>query len=1019
MLEKAQLQSFLQDQEANLNFKALEKIGGLKGLLAGLETDALAGLPSDNATLLDRKAKFGENIFPTLKIKTWFELFMESFEDSTILILIGSAFLSLAIGLYEQRAGSWIEGSAILAAVLIVAVVTSTNNYFKEKQFQKLNAAKDDISIPTIRNGNVQHVNIKDLVVGDIVKLNAGDRIPADGVMIEGSDVCCNESSLTGETDDKPKGVPGNEDSEDSFLYSGTTLSSGVCVMVICAVGVESKWGKIKARLSHESADTPLQEKLSDLADQIGYFGMGAAVLTFGAMMFVWWYYPKSEPESVVDAALKAFIMAVTIVVVAVPEGLPLAVTLSLAFSSKKMMQDNNLIRSLAACETMGNATNICSDKTGTLTMNKMTVVDSWIAGKFHMGVPFGSEVNEKVKTLISEGLSVNSTANLVRNEDSTVTVLGSKTEGALLSMVEEKFGGDYRKLRSAGFKTSRGDRLFTFSSSRKCMSVLQKLPSGVRVFCKGAGETILAKCNRVLYADGSVRTLSDADRTEIFECILNMGRRSLRVIGLAHNDINTSGGDLENDEVLENGLIFDALFGIKDPLRPDVPEAVKICQNAGIVVRMVTGDNIETAKAIATECGILTEGGVAIEGPEFRKLTPAALDSLLPRLQVLARSSPLDKFTLVSRLNGYDLPTNAEEWSAAHPQLSFEQDRDNVLPGYKDEWEKSRPEGGEVVGVTGDGTNDAPALKAADVGLAMGLSGTEVAKDASDIIILDDNFASIVKAVLWGRSVFDNIRKFLQFQLTVNIVALTFTFVSAITGHAPPLNAVMMLWVNMIMDSLGALALGTEPPSLDLLQRLPYKRNASLISRVMWRNIIIQSLFQIAILGYTLTNGHEHFGVTKGSIEHYTVVFNLFVFLQIFNQFNARSIGNDFDVFKGLFRNRIFLSIVVFTCASQYFLVTYGGSFVKTTPLTQDQWVKTVSLGSLSLTLGGIMRLFPIPENQSDFAQPATAQARNKQGGQSTKSNGLSLIVWLILVSSLPAVAILQFFPQWLGQFK
>jgi magnesium-transporting ATPase (P-type) len=381
---------------------------------------------------------------------------------------------------------------------------------------------------------------------------------------------------------------------------------------------------------------------------------------------------------------------------------------------------------------------------------------------------------------------------------------------------------------------------------------------------------------------------------------------------------------------------------------------------------------------------------GLAMLGEDFRKLTPAQLDAILPRLQVLARSSPEDKHILVQRLNGGLMPETEEEWLAIHPGKNYATQRDLLLPGYKEEWAASRGGVGEVVGVTGDGTNDAPALKAADVGLSMGLSGTDVAKKASDIIIMDDNFSSIVKAVLWGRSVFDNIRKFLQFQLTVNVVALTITFMAAVAGYQPPLNAVMMLWVNLIMDTMGALALGTEPPSLELLDRRPYRRDASLISRPMWRNILCQATYQLIVLVYLLNRGPQLFFCEDGSRQHFTIIFNAFVFCQVFNEFNAREIGDRFDPTKSLSQSPMFLMVIAFTVVAQWLIVEYGADFTQTYPLNWEEWKFTVSLGAGSLPVGFIMRMIPVTEAPHSFAGIERKNARR---------SGKSLLTYLLLV--------------------
>ena len=498
---------------------------------------------------------------------------------------------------------------------------------------------------------------------------------------------------------------------------------------------------------------------------------------------------------------------------------------------------------------------------------------------------------------------------------------------------------------------------------------------------------------------------------------------------------------------------MLDAVVGIIDPLRGDVKDAVKTAQGAGVMVRMVTGDNIITACAIATQCGILTGKGemmskeryltlkgtpeleailpktMAIEGPAFRDLTPKQADMLLERCQVMARSSPDDKYLMVTRLNGHGMPKDEKEWKDLHPNLDYNEMKDKILPGYEEEWKSTRPNGGHIVGVTGDGTNDAPALKASDVGLSMGITGTQVAKNASDIVILDDKFSSIVKAIMWGRSVYDNIRRFLQFQLTVNVVALVLVFIGSVAGYDPPLNAVMMLWVNLIMDTLGALALGTEAPTPDLLDRKPYLRDAPLVSKPMWRNILCQSLFQLIMLnvllffgaklfdvndgnwcqnfevqegeekkeysegkecgGFTaLCAGYEHNGVCFDELfkvqepgfekdclkcmgndyTHFTIIFNAFVFCQIFNEFNARSIGSDWNCYRGILQSKMFGLVIIMTLGLQVFIVGVGGEFTRTIMLSGSQWWQSIVLGLISFPVGFAMRFIPMEEDPDTF---------------------------------------------------
>ena len=696
-------------------------------------------------------------------------MFFESFEDETLKVLIGAAILSLVIGLWTDFkthyntekhsfqhisgitsflacftwiSSGWIEGGAILLAVMVVAVVTASNNYNKESQFRQLNAKKEDIKVLVKRSDTLKNIQISEVVVGDLVRLTTGDKIPADGVFIEGNDVKTSETALTGESNEQPKSVM-----VDPFLLSGTTMSSGECTMLVTAVGENSRWGKIRAGLEIEERPTPLQEKLEVVADQIGNVGKVAAAATFIAVVGMNYFDESTRPMAegtstplpIFDCILKAFILAVTIVVVAVPEGLPLAVTLSLAYSTKKMMNDNNLIRKLDACETMGNATNICTDKTGTLTMNRMTVVEGWFGDVVKT---YSAEVSSSKKSshidlvksdlnaIVSEHIILNcvynSTTVLLQDEKTKETVVhGNKTEGALLIFIKHCFNVD-----KSEYPRKDSDTLFTFTSSRKRMSALitGSKKNEATLYCKGASEVIVDLCSKFTDDKGIEVKLTETKRKELKQLINSMAQKQLRTICLAHRVVAVNNKAV-SAEALENELTLDAIVGIKDPLRPDVIQAIKECQRAGIFVRMVTGDNVETAKAIASECGIYTTGGDVMEGPEFRKLTPAQLDAKLPTLQVLARSSPEDKLLLVSRLNGR-LPKNENEWKEKHPEGNWKTQRDLLLPGYEEEWKASRARGlnlyEEVVGVTGDGTNDGPALVAADVGLSMGIAGTE-----------------------------------------------------------------------------------------------------------------------------------------------------------------------------------------------------------------------------------------------------------------------------------------------------
>lgn len=1013
---KATIANINEPQSRETNLKCLREIGGASGLAGLLQTNVETGVSPDEVAT--RREVYGCNSLPASPRKSWFQLFVDTFDDDTLQILIVAAVVSLAVGIYDDPTTGYIEGVAILAAVLIVSVVTACNDYQKETQFRELSKANDEVDNIVIRGGKVIKLPTAEIVLGDIVHIEAGDSIPCDGLLIRTDSLEVDESALTGEPIDIEKDLV-----DDPFLLSGCIATAGTATFIAIAVGKDSQWGVIKAHLEKEQDDTPLQEKLDYMAGVIGNVGTAAAVATFIAMMAIKIFV---KPEYLDDVttfghALDAFIIGVTIVVVAVPEGLPLAVTIALSYSTKKMLADNNLIRHLDACETMGNATNICSDKTGTLTENRMTVVKGIFANVAHEDTAHATtsaNISKEATEIVLQGIATCSTARILDGPKTDTAVetecaytryqvVGNKTEAALLLLAQSPFfdGDDHAQRRAdANFGNPGGSRLFPFSSKRKRMSVLVNKNNEWTLHHKGAGEIVLKQCSSYLDADGSIKPMSDAKRKELENTISTYASDALRCVAIAHRaNVGSLLGNPETATVedceknCEHDMVLDALVGIVDPLRDDVVDAVKTCQDSGIFVRMVTGDNLETAIAIAKQAGILTGDGLSMIGEEFRKLTPAQLDEILPKLQVLARSSPEDKHILVGRLNGALMPKTKEEWMEAHPGKDFETEKDLLLPGYYDEWAASRNGVGEVVGVTGDGTNDGPALKAADVGLSMGISGTDVAKNASDIIIMDDNFSSIVKSVLWGRSVFDNIRKFLQFQLTVNVVALSITFLSAVVGYKPPLNAVMMLWVNLIMDTMGALALGTEPPSPDLLGRRPYKRDASLITLPMWRNIFIQSSYQLGLLIFLLMRGPEIFNCENGTTHHFTIIFNAFVFCQVFNEFNAREIGDVFSPFKKLNQSPMFLAVVVFTVGAQWFIVEYGGDFTQTSRLSLDEWKITCALGAVTIPVGLIMRLIPVNEDPDSFSGLETSEPKK------ASNSGM----WLVAAISAAIIAV------------
>ncbi|XP_076124820.1 plasma membrane calcium-transporting ATPase 4 isoform X2 [Alosa pseudoharengus] len=914
----------------------------------------------------------------------------------------------------ESQAG-WIEGAAILISVVIVVLVTAFNDWSKEKQFRGLqNRIEQEQKFTVIRKGQVIQIPVAEIVVGDIAQIKYGDLLPADGVMIQGNDLKIDESSMTGESDQIKKSLD-----KDPMLLSGTHVMEGSCRMVVTAIGLNSQTGiiftllgageeeekkvkkgkkqgppenrnkaktqdgvalEIQPLKSEEGAEleekeekeekevkrvnvtkkekSVLQGKLTRLAVQIGKAGliMSALVVVILILYFVidtfavqGLSWTKECTPIYIQFFVKFFIIGVTVLVVAVPEGLPLAVTISLAYSVKKMMKDNNLVRHLDACETMGNATAICSDKTGTLTMNRMTVVQAYIGSTHYPSVPDPEAIKPETLEVLVNSISINSayTSKILppEKEGGLPRHVGNKTECSLLGLVLD-LKRDYQPIREE-VPEEKLYKVYTFNSARKSMSTVLKNTDrpGYRMYSKGASEIVLRKCSQILDSSGVAKPFKPKDRDEMVRKVIEpMACDGLRTICVAYRDFP---GEVEpnwdNEAEILNDLTCIAVTGIEDPVRPEVPDAINKCQRAGITVRMVTGDNINTARAIATKCGILqpNEDFLCMEGKEFNRqirndkgeVEQERLDKVWPKLRVLARSSPTDKHTLVKGII-----------------------------------DSTVGETRQVVAVTGDGTNDGPALKKADVGFAMGIAGTDVAKEASDIILTDDNFTSIVKAVMWGRNVYDSISKFLQFQLTVNVVAVIVAFTGACITQDSPLKAVQMLWVNLIMDTLASLALATEPPTESLLLRKPYGRNKPLISRTMMKNILGHAVYQLVIIFTLLFAGEKIFDIDSGRnsplhappSEHYTIIFNVFVMMQLFNEINARKIHGERNVFESIYRNPIFCSVVLGTFAIQIVIIQFGGKPFSCTALTIDQWLWCVFIGVGELLWGQLISAVP-----------------------------------------------------------
>ncbi|XP_033858342.3 plasma membrane calcium-transporting ATPase 3b isoform X2 [Acipenser ruthenus] len=1001
--------------------KVEESYGDVYELCRRLNSSPTDGLSDNPSDLEKRRQVFGQNFIPPKKAKSFLALVWEALQDVTLIILEIAAIISLGLSFYQPPGGEtevcgdvsggaedegeaeagWIEGAAILLSVVCVVLVTAFNDWSKEKQFRGLQSRIElEQKFTVIRNANLIQIHVAEIVVGDIAQVKYGDLLPADGVVIQSNDLKIDESSLTGESDHVRKSVE-----KDPMLLSGTHVMEGSGRMVVTAVGVNSQSGIIFTLLGagegeeeeeekkekkakkqdgavamemqplksaeggeveekekkksnvNKKEKSVLQGKLTKLAVQIGKAGLVMSAITVIILVLyfvietfviegrVW--LTECTPVYV-QYFVKFFIIGVTVLVVAVPEGLPLAVTISLAYSVKKMMKDNNLVRHLDACETMGNATAICSDKTGTLTTNRMTVVQSHVGEVTYREVPGPGVLSPAILDVLVSAIAVNSayTTKILPpdQEGGLPKQVGNKTECALLGFVQD-LHRDYQAVR-VQIPEEKLYKVYTFNSVRKSMSTVVCLPEGgFRLYSKGASEIILKKCSSILTASGEPRLFRPRDRDEMVKKVIEpMACEGLRTICIAYRDFTgTPEPDWDSESDIVGELTCICVVGIEDPVRPEVPEAIRKCQRAGITVRMVTGDNINTARAIAAKCGIIQAGEefLCIDGKEFNRrirnekgeIEQERIDKIWPKLRVLARSSPTDKHTLVKGIID-----------------------STVL------------EQRQVVAVTGDGTNDGPALKKADVGFAMGIAGTDVAKEASDIILTDDNFSSIVKAVMWGRNVYDSISKFLQFQLTVNVVAVIVAFTGACITQDSPLKAVQMLWVNLIMDTFASLALATEPPTESLLLRRPYGRNKPLISRTMMKNILGHAVYQLTIIFTLLFVGELFFDIDSGRnaplhsppSEHYTIIFNTFVLMQLFNEINARKIHGERNVFDSIFRNPIFCSIVLGTFVMQIVIVQWGGKPFSCAPLNVEQWLWCLFVGVGELLWGQLISSIP-----------------------------------------------------------
>jgi Ca2+-transporting ATPase len=989
-----------------------------------LSVNLATGLP--DSVIEASRQQFSKNVLSPLPRESLWKKFLAKFDEPIIKILLAAALLSMVVDIFSHKDSTliggicfgvlvaiiaaayilkqsqWVptlmfalavmfffvgvatgtflvEGLAVMIAVILATGVAFASEYKSDREFEVLNVHKDSVQSKVYRNGQLRSIAVEEVVVGDVILLETGDEIPADGRLLKTTELMIDQSLMTGESEPVRKLARPLDDSADGpeqpgCIYRGTQVIDGAAQMMVTEVGDQTYLGQIARRLSSELNEeettdseearvkrkftiskelTPLQQKLTQLAGLISKVGYLAAVLIFLAQFLrgyaageVFWPTNSDELLRVLSELLGYLVTMVIIIVVAVPEGLPMSMTVSLALAMQKMTRANSLVRQLVACETIGSATVICTDKTGTMTQNKMQVDRvSWgdqIADRGSSnflpsplrGRGVGGEgefATTKAIEWIALISAVNTTANLEEKQGKTVTI-GNTTEGALLQWLREA-GIEYGEPRVQNPALYQ----ILFNSERKRMTTVIRNKSGFTALVKGAPEALLDSCRHYMTADGTVLLLSDDIRQAIRQHLREAAGQAMRTLAFAHAELPSDTSTNEEDlhllrDLSERDLVYVGFVAIRDPLRQDVKTAVADCRDAGIDVKMVTGDNVETARAIAYEVGLITRPDEPIDTSDaavltttrFNQLNDDELKQQLPKMRILARARPLDKFRLVRLLQ----------------------------------------ELGEVVAVTGDGTNDAPALKKADVGLAMGIAGTEVSKEASKIVLLDDAFSTIVKAVHWGRSLYENIQRFIQFQLTINVSALAITFLGILLFDVKaPFTVLQLLWINVIMDTLASIALCSEPPRPGVMKMQPKRRDDNILTPAMIKTIFITAGFFVVVMLALLIAMKNGFmagdGVVEGgyTIRQRSLFFSIYVFFQVWNQINARSLTPEMSGFERIFHNPTFLAIAGFVAVGQIAIVSFGGVVFKVEPLSVFDWLGVIAFTSTVLIFAEIVR--------------------------------------------------------------
>lgn len=868
-------------------------------LLAQLNTDPVRGLTAEKAET-SRKIH-GANTLTRQKPESLWKRILHASSEPMILMLITAGLIALTVNILRGATGGeadFLECVGIFAAISLSVIITVVMEGKSAKAFEALTQISSNTSVRVIRDGNLLLLPQEDIVVGDILKLSAGDKIPADGRLLESTGLTADESALTGES------VPAKKDAafrtvdektplaeRANMLYSGNYITGGYCRMAVTSVGDSTEFGKIARELTASRQDsTPLQEKLGRLGKLITILGILAASVVFLSQLISFSMHAGLQMEEI----LEAFVTSIVLIVAAVPEGLPTIVAVSLSLNIIKLSKQNALVKKIIASETVGCINVICSDKTGTLTENRMTV------GAFY-DTAWHTDASVLSSPWLIHNICLNTTAGLGENG----AFIGNPTECALLHFYERSKG---RETSGKSYQDEREDHdilhAFPFSSELKHMTTISRVDGKIISYVKGSPECVFAMCR-----------LTEQEKAVAQTYILKAQEKAMRVIAFAHKEL-PSMGDYEEENkhrTMETDMEFDGFAAISDPLRSDVRDAAASCREAGVSLKILTGDNIVTAIAIAKELALLDDGGIAVEARDINDKSDDELSALLPDIRVIARSTPAVKMRVVRLLRAQ----------------------------------------GNVVAVTGDGINDAPALKNADVGIAMGISGTEVSKEASDIILLDDSFSTIVKAVEWGRNIYENFKRFISFQLTVNLASVVVVFTSILLGLKAPFTALQLLWINIIMDGPPALTLGLEPNYEDLMGRRPAKRGESIVSKVMFGRIALTGIYMSAIFLFQYV-----FNFLNAPEEaHSTVLFTLFVLFQLFNAFNCRELHST-SIFRHLLKNKLMLLVVGCTFVLQILIIQFAGAFFKTVPLDFVMWCKLIGLASSVVVLSELVKL-------------------------------------------------------------